>query len=174
MSTRRSCLSAIRDSMLVLVLAGCFAPLALAVSFQPVSPEELKMTSEPKAPGAPAIILFRQVDRDDRGLTAHEDVYFRIKILTEEGRKYADVEIPFLKEQGNVVGIHARTIRPDGTVVDFNGKAFDKMIVKARGVKYMAKTFTLPDVQPGCILEYYYTTDLAENLILDSHWFLSD
>ena len=54
-----------------------------------ISPDELKMTSDPQAPGAPAIILWRQVDRDDRGLTAHEVNYVRIKILTEEGRKYA-------------------------------------------------------------------------------------
>jgi len=40
---------------------------AHAVGFQPVSQEELKMTVEPKAPGAPAIVLFREVDRDDRG-----------------------------------------------------------------------------------------------------------
>src|SRR6202011_288167 len=66
-----------------------------ATGFQPVLPDALKMSSEPKAPGAPAIILFRQVDRDDRGHTAHEDVYFRIKVLSEEGRKYADIEIPF-------------------------------------------------------------------------------
>src|SRR5437660_9035741 len=104
-----------------------------SISFQPVSAEELKMTSEPKAPGAPAIILFRLVDRDDRGLTAHEDVYFRIKILTEEGRKYADVEIPFYKEQGKIVNLRARTIKPDGTILEFSGKAFDKSIVKARG-----------------------------------------
>jgi hypothetical protein len=143
------------------------------VSFQPVVPEELKMTSEPKAPGAPAIILFREVNRDDRGGTAHEDVYFRIKILTEEGRKYADIEIPFLKDSGKIVGIHARTIKPDGSIVDFTGKAFDKSIVKARGLKYMAKTFTMPDVQVGSILEYYYTEDLAEYLIFDSHWILS-
>ncbi len=146
---------------------------AYAIGFQPVSPDELKMTAEPKAPGAPAIILFREVDRDDRGRTAHEDVYFRVKILTEEGRKYADIEIPYFKEQENVVNIHARTIKPDGTVVPFNGKAFDKSIVKARGVKYLAKTFTLPDVEVGGILEYYYTTDLAENFVFDSHWILS-
>ena len=30
----------------------------------------------------------------------------------------------------------------------------------------MAKTFTLPDVQVGSILEYYYTTDLSENFHL--------
>lgn len=140
-----------------------------AVGFQPVNPDELKMTSEPKAPGAPAIILYREVNRDDRGRTAHEDVYFRIKILTEEGRKNADIEIPFFGNQGSVVNIHARTIEPDGSVVPFTGKAFDKSMVKARGLKYMAKTFTLPDVRVGSILEYYYTTDLSEDFIFDSH-----
>jgi hypothetical protein len=123
------------------------------IGFQPVSADELKMTSEPKAPGAPAIILFREVDRDDRGLTAHEDVYFRIKILSEEGRKYADVEVPFWPGQNDIVNVHARTIRPDGKIAEFGGKAYNKEIVKARGVKYVAKTFTLPDVQIGSILE---------------------
>jgi hypothetical protein len=157
------------------VLTAVLIPNSVwAVGFQPVPPDELKMNSEPKAPGAPAIILFRQVDRDDRGHTAHEDVYFRIKILSEEGRKYADIEIPFFKEDGKIVGIHARTIEPDGTIVNFSGKVFDKSIVKARGVKYMAKTFTLPDVQVGSILEYYYTTDLSENFVFDSHWILSN
>lgn len=147
---------------------------ARAIGFQQVSPDELKMTAEPKAPGAPAIILFREVDRDDRGLTAHEDDYLRIKILTEEGRKYADVEIPFFKENGDIVNLHARTIRPDGTIVNFEGKAFTKMIVKARGLQYMAKTLTLPDVQIGGIIEYYYTIDLPEYSIMNSRWVLSD
>ena len=160
-------------SFSLLAMSGSFPPFVQAVSFQPVSQDELKMASEPKAPGAPAIILFRQVDRDDRGLTAHEDVYFRIKILTEEGRKYADVEIPFWKSEGSVVGIHARTIKADGTVVDFGGKAFDKQIVKARGVKYIAKTFTLPDVQVGGIIEYFYTTDFTEYSLFESHWILN-
>jgi len=172
--TRRPSFSQYILCLASLLAAAMFVPSARAVNFQPVSQEELKMTAEPKAPGAPAIILFRQVDRDDRGLTAHEDVYRRIKILTEEGRKYADIEIPFFKEQGNIINIHARTIEPDGRIVSFNGGAFDKMIVKARGLKYMAKTFTLPDVQVGSVLEYYYTNDLAEDLIFDSHWILSD
>jgi hypothetical protein len=173
MSTRRRSLSSLVLCLIVFIAAACLVPTAQGVSFQPVSQDELKMTSEPKAPGAPAIILYRQVDRDDRGLTAHEDVYFRIKILTEEGRKYADVEIPYWKNSGNVVGIHARTIRLDGTTVDFGGKIFDKEIVKTRGEKYLAKTFTLPDVQVGGIIEYFFTTDLAENFVFDSHWILS-
>src|SRR5882672_11128958 len=73
--------------------------------FQPVVPDELKMTSEPLAPGAPAIILLRQVDRDDNDSTTHQDNYFRIKILTEEGRKRADIEIAFFKGVEDVVNV---------------------------------------------------------------------
>jgi len=166
----------LRLSLRVLIVGSILtlSTASWAVGFQPVSEEELKMTSEPKAPGAPAIILFRQVDRDDNAYTGHEDVYLRIKILTEEGRKYADVEIPFWKVDGEVVNLHARSIKPDGTIVNFDGKAYDKSIVKARGVKYMAKTFTLPDVQVGGIIEYYYTIDLAEYSLFNSNWILND
>jgi transglutaminase-like putative cysteine protease len=146
----------------------------LADEWQPISPDELKMTSVPEAPGAPAVILYREVDRDDNARTGSEQNYLRIKILTEEGRKYADVEIPYFRQQGNIVGIRARTVRPDGRVVNFEGKAYDKTIVKARGVKYLAKTFTLPDVQVGSIIEYRYAYDMTENYVYDSHWILSD
>jgi hypothetical protein len=141
---------------------------------QPVSTDELKITNEPLAAGAPAFVLYRQVDRDDNGRTSHEDDFVRIKILTEEGRKYADVEIPFRKGSQDVVNVKGRTIRPDGTIVNFDGKVFEKYLVKGRGVKYLAKTFTLPDVQVGGIIEYSYTMDLGEYMLFDSHWILSD
>jgi hypothetical protein len=159
----------------VVLLAGVSQiRTASADEWQPISPEELKMTSVPEAPGAPAVILYRQVDRDDSARTGNQYNYVRIKILTEEGRKYGDVEIPFFREQGTIHGLKARTIRPDGTIANFEGKAFDKTIVKAKGLKYLAKTFTLPDVQVGSIIEYHYTIDLQEGLIFDSHWILSD
>ncbi len=151
---------------------------AVGIGFQPVSPDELKMTSEPLSPGAPAIILYRQVDRDDNIHTPHEDHYFRIKILTEEGRKHANVEIPFFKENADVVNVRARTIRPDGSIAEFDGKVFEKHLAKGRlqgrQQKYLAKTFTLPDVQVGSILEYYYTIDFHEYMLFESRWILSD
>jgi Domain of Unknown Function with PDB structure (DUF3857) len=140
----------------------------------PILPEELKMTNVPEAPGAPAIYLYRQVDRNDESRVASEYNYARIKILTEEGRKYADVEIPFVKEQGSILGIRARTVRPDGTIANFDGKVYDKTIVKARGLKYLAKTFTLPDVQVGSIIEYHYTYNPQEGYVFDSSWILSE
>jgi len=156
-----------------LLLVGIFclpARPSFAADAPPVTPEELRMSDEPLAPGAPAIILYRQVDRDD-SYPAHENNFVRIKILKDEGRKYADVEIPFRKESGqNVVNIHARTIHTDGTVVPFQGKPFDKNIVKAKGLKYLAKTFTLPDVQTGSVIEYSYTLDLPGS----SRWILNE
>ncbi len=162
----------------VLLLAtAVLSPLSAiaSVGFQLPSPDELKMTSEPLAPGAPAVILYREVERDDSGNTAHENNYYRIKILKEEGRKYADIEIPFYKENGNkIVNVHGRTIRPDGSIVNFDGKIADKSIAKAKGLRYMAKTFALPAVDVGSVIEYYYTLDLSENFVYDSHWILSD
>jgi hypothetical protein len=143
------------------------------IGFQPVNPEELKMTSEPQAPGAPAVILFRQVDRDDNRYTPHEDNYLRIKILTEEGRKYANVEIPFSRGYENIVGLRARTIKPNGSIVEFTGNVFDKTIAKSRSAAYLAKNFTLPEVEAGSIIEYYYTTDFKELYVFESHWILS-
>jgi hypothetical protein len=174
MSTRRSELS-VSAVMAILALAMvCPSSLWAGTGFQPVNPDELKMTGDPHAPGAPAIILYRQVDRDDNGRTSHEDDYYRVKILTEEGRKYADIEIIFFKGRNDVGGIHARTIKPDGSIREFDGKVFEKTIEKNRGAKYLAKTFTLPEVQPGSIIEYYYTYDLKEYALFESNWILSD
>jgi hypothetical protein len=174
MPTSRSfALSAL--SLLVLFVLTVYPSALLAdQGFQPVSADELKVSSEPQAPGAAAIILFRQVDRYDDPRVPHEDNYLRIKILTEEGRRYGDVEIPFFKQSQDVIHIRARTIRPDGSIANFDGQVFEKSIVKSKSLKYLAKTFTLPDVQVGGIIEYFYTVDLKEHYIFDSHWIISD
>lgn len=146
------------------------APQMSAQDFPPVASDELKMTAEPQVPGAPAIILQRRVDRNDE--LSEQVEYFRIKILTEEGRKYANIEIPFYVGYMEVKNILARTIKPDGSVSNFNGQIYERDLVKGRWVKYFAKTFALPDVQVGSILEYSYTLDLR-GFLFDSHWILN-
>jgi transglutaminase-like putative cysteine protease len=161
-------------AVLLVVAAAYRVASSDADEWLPISPDELKMTGLAEAPGAPAVILYRQVDRDDSNIhTPHEYNYLREKILTEEGRKYADAEIQFVKDQYNIVNVRARTIHPDGSVVNFDGKVYEKEIVKGRGVKVLAKTFTFSDVQPGSIIEYHYMIDFAEYYVFDSHWILS-
>jgi hypothetical protein len=143
------------------------------INFKDVSRDELKMTSEPQAAGASAIILFRQVDRDDSAAMSQEENYVRIKILKEEGRKHADIEIPFDSDEVHIRNLHARSIRPDGTVANFEGKPVTRTIVKAKGVKYKAQTIALPDVQVGSVIEYYYQVEFPEGALFNSNWEVS-
>src|SRR6266851_8838308 len=118
--------------LVLLLLVGAAVrrtrPVSAGDEWQPISPEELKMTSVPEAPGAPAVFLYRQVDRNDSQRAANEYNYLRVKVLTEEGRNYANVEIPFEKGRTSVTGIKARTIRPDGTIANFDGKIYEQTI----------------------------------------------
>lgn len=161
-----------RIGALTALLSLALTMPALADEWQPISPEDLRMTREPKAPTATAIYLYRQVDRDDAGST--ESVYSRIKILTDEGRKYANVEIPYLKGSSSIRGLQARVIRPDGSVSEFDGTVYEKPLVKARGVRMMSKSFTLPGVEVGSIIEYRYRRTMPYGWAFNSRWLLSD
>ncbi|MDE3104177.1 MAG: DUF3857 and transglutaminase domain-containing protein [Acidobacteriota bacterium] len=131
------------------------------------TPEELSMTSQPEVPGAAAVYLNRDEVTDDK-LHAFI-IYARIKVLTEKGKEFANVELPYVKESDgsgiSVTSIEGRTIHADGTIIPFTGKPYDKLIEKGKDHKYMAKVFSLPDVQVGSIVEYRYQRQL------DDHWF---
>jgi len=148
-----------------------FSVAAVADDWQPINPADLQMKSEPKAPNAPAIYLYRQVDRDDAGYV--ETNYLRIKILTEEGRKNANVEIPYVRGVNGIRSLQARVIQVDGSIAEFDGTVYEKPLVKARGVKMMAKSFSLPNVEVGSIIEYRYRRTMPAGWAFDSRWLLS-
>jgi hypothetical protein len=159
-------------SGLLCLLASVQPIRAMAEVWLPVTPDELHLTSIAQAPGAAAVILYRQVDRNDS--SNYEDVYLRVKILTDEGRKYADIQIPYLDYYQSVRGLEARTIRPDGSIVPFNGTVYEKKIVSFRAGALLAKTFQLPAVETGCIVEYRYRHHFAYGWAYNSRWILSD
>ena len=162
--------------LLGFVAANHPAPVS-ADDFPAVKPEELKMTSLPEAPGAPgapAVILYRQVDREDKMFASNEHVYYRIKILTEAGREFGNVEIPLSHGWIDTSSVRGRTVHTDGTIVSFSGKVFEKTIFKAKGVNYLAKVFTLPDVQVGSVIEYSYNLNYRDNYFFAADWLLSE
>ena len=139
-----------------------FIPLATGLAladkradeWPPISPEELALKDDPLNPGAHAMILYREMHTDD--VERFQTHYYRIKIFAEEGKKYADIEIPYFEKRGKVEDIQARTVRPNGTAVDFNGQVFDKVVAKGKKLEFRAMTFTLPEVQTESIIEYSY------------------
>ena len=137
--------------------------------------EELSMTSEPKVPGASAVYLFREEKTEDH--LHMYSVYERIKILTEGGKERANVELKYQSggEMGySVTDIAGRTIHPDGTIVPFTGKPYERMVVKAQGYKAKAKVFTLPDVTVGSIIEYRYKLRWEDNMYASPLWIVQN
>jgi hypothetical protein len=147
-----------RSAIAGLCLAGLVAGQESAqAQWTAPSAEELSMTSQPQVPGAPAVYLYREEKTDDH--LHMYSVYERIKILTEGGKEKANVELKYVSggDSGySVTDISGRTIHPDGSIVPFTGKPYERVIVKAQGYKAKAKVFTLPDVTVGSIIEYRY------------------
>jgi hypothetical protein len=131
-----------------------------------ITAQDREIKEVPGEPGASAIQLFFADYRDDD--VRYQFFYHRIKILTEEGKKYANVEIP-ISPRYHFDGIKARTIHPDGSIVEFTGKPFEKVRAKTRDVKLLAQTLTMPDVTVGSIIEYKYRYSW-ESLTFDSSW----
>jgi len=167
--------------------AGMLAAVAVSgvrgraqTNFTPPTPEELSMTSLEGFPGAAAVVLNREeITKDDLHVVFH---YERIKILTKEGEKYANVELPFVStsdDYGSLGGdnksleqITGRTIHPDGKIVLFTGKPYLKVIEKEKGLKLQERIFTLPDVEVGSIIEYRYSTRIADNMYEAPDWYI--
>jgi hypothetical protein len=126
-----------------------------------VDPSELAQKTPRVEPGADAEAIFwdvkieHQLNGEDFHLIFSH--YIRIKIFTEHGKeKYSKVEIEQIGKR-HMTDIAGRTIKPDGSIVELKKDGiFDRDLVKARGAKVRGKTFTLPNVEVGDIIEYRY------------------
>src|SRR5215469_13711318 len=148
-----------------LILACCWSAVAIGQipdTWQPIPKEDLALKDNPAAPGSAAMILERQTYTDDEKRLETE--WIRIKVLTEGGKDYADVQIPYLARGTSIEGIRGRTVRADGTEIPFSGTVFDTVLVKYKRFRYDAKTFTLPGVEAGSIIEYAYTIRWKDKL----------
>jgi hypothetical protein len=136
--------------LLACVAAAC--PALVHAQFQDPTPEELKMTADPQAPGAAAVYLYREEETDDRNHFL--SYYARVKVLTEKGKELATVHVPYERGIDTVNDIQGRTIHADGTVIPLTTKPADLMDFKLNKFQINTVVFTLPDVEVGSILEY--------------------
>jgi hypothetical protein len=154
------------SSLLALLVIA--APALVRAQFQTPTNEELRMTADPKAPGAAAVYL--NIDETANDPQHYQIVYVRIKVLAEKGKELATVQIPFVKGVYKITSIKGRTIHSDGTIVPLNTKPEDLLIEKSgettldRSAIHLSNletqidrmVFNLPSVEVGSILEYKY------------------
>lgn len=149
-------------------LACLGLPLTLHAQFQEPTKEELQMTSDPAAPGAAAVYLYREETTDDQ-LHFHS-IYERIKVLTEKGKELATIRVPYERGNFQVTDIRGRTIHSDGTVIPLTAKPEDLTDVKTKGFQVNTMVFTLPSVEVGSILEYRLQIRYDDNSASSPTW----
>jgi Domain of Unknown Function with PDB structure (DUF3857) len=147
-------------------LAAFFVFFVLAVpamraqdkDWRPVTPAELQMKTGQVEPDADAEAIFWDVRIDDSSeADLSRQYYVRVKIFTDRGReKYSKFDIPFVKGT-KIKDLSARVIKADGSIVEI-GKddIMEREIVRANGIKVRAKSFAVPNIEPGVIVEYKY------------------
>jgi hypothetical protein len=163
---------------LALLFALLFAASAPALArgdkdWKPVDPAEIALAAPTVEKDADAEVLYWEVrvaDEADgyepRTVLRH---YVRIKIYNERGREsQSKVDILAPKVGGREVKISdiaGRTTRPDGTTVELKKEdIFERTVVKASGLKVKAKSFAMPAVEPGSIIEYRWREVRGDSL----------
>jgi transglutaminase-like putative cysteine protease len=133
---------------------------ALAEDWKPVDPAELALKAPVVEKDADAEAIFWEVRVDDNPegdlIFNH---YVRIKIFTERGREaQSKIDIIYGKIFRNniqIKDIAGRTIKPDGQIIELKKQdIFERDIIRASGLKTKAKSFAMPGVEPGSIIEY--------------------
>jgi hypothetical protein len=146
----------------VVCLAFIFPAAAFAGDdWRPVDPADLALKAPVVEKDADAEAIFWEVRLSDeleggtpRTVLRH---YVRIKVFTERGREsQSKIDIPFLSNW-KIQDIAARTIKPDGSIVELKKEdVLERTIEKLSGTKIKAKSFAMPGVEPGSIIEYRY------------------
>jgi hypothetical protein len=155
----------LRSILLFVLLASTSL---LRAQFQQPTDEELKMTAEPKAPGAAAIYLYREETTDD--MAHYQTFYERIKVLTEKGKEQATIHIPYYRTNFKVSDIKGRTIHADGTIVPLTAKPSDLTDFKTKDQQVNQMVFTLPSAEVGSILEYRLQIHYDDDIVSSPTW----
>jgi hypothetical protein len=143
-------------------------PALVAAQVQEPTAAELQMTADPKAPGASAVVLYREQTIDDvHGFMIYFD---RVKVLTDKGKDMAIFQIPYDPDLVKVEQIQARTIHPDGSVVEMTEPVSDLLKMRAKSFNEDAIVFSLPNVQVGSILDFRMRVDFKHHLVSSPTW----
>lgn len=130
--------------------------------WRPISQAELAMEKPQVEADADAEAIFWEVRLDDKKRKKLSfEHYVRVKIFTERGReRFAKIDIPFFKGK-KVENVAARVIKPDGSIVELQPQdIFEREIVRQRRIKIKAKSFAVPGIAPGVIVEYQYSESI--------------
>lgn len=152
------------------VVSACLSCLFFASSataqyreWRPIAAEDIAAKQPTVEADADAEALFWEMQIDDASSDLEMWHYVRVKIFTERGReKFSKFDIPFTKGI-KIKNLTARVIKADGSIVEITDKdIFEREIIRVSGIKVKAKSFAVPNIEPGVIVEYKYKEDIDD------------
>jgi hypothetical protein len=142
------------------------------IRWNKVSAAEFSVKPSGRDSAASAIVLcdFGNIEVTNRTFYSR---HTRIKILNNDGLRYATVEIPYQTRDRHdeFSGIKARTlVMENGKILKYNVPAgqMERIVLNDRWSKLK---FTFPKVRPGAIIEYEYTIASLDFENLDPWYF---
>ena len=135
------------------------------------------LPSEKDYPDEGAVVLWESVDVNIDEKSRYIYSTRRIaKIFNEDGKNLAEVSIPYMRGRDDVTIHHARTLTPNGELVELNKNeiianvpppsAVDAGLYVDARLMY----FTLPQVSDGCIIDYAYSTNNVGHVMQGEFW----
>ena len=135
------------------------------------------LPAEEAFPDDGAVILWDSVDINIDEKSRYIYSTRRVaKIFNEDGKSLAEVSIPYMRGRDDVTIHHARTLTPDGEVVELDTNEIIRNVPPPSAVDaglYVDARlmyFTLPKVSDGCIIDYAYSTNNLGHVMKGEFW----
>jgi len=154
--------------MAIAITADAKKPKKGKFEFPPVTADDWTLPEDSTGEQHDAIMLLERMELDDTKLDKEKvfaTIHRRLRVLTPEGRSWGDVNIPVFHSDQKVLEIQGRTVGPNGSINELTeDQIFEKVVLKAEGVKIKQFSFSLPGLSDDCIVEYYYKVRLPESI----------
>lgn len=144
----------------VFVVAEAKKKTKLELEWAEITDKDWKLDIDSTVQNQNAIIIFERIIEDDKKMRDDEcfrTIYRRIRILSSEGRRWADGFTPLVSEDARVVMLQGRTVLPGGTEIALeDDQVFEKEVVKTKYRKLRQYFFSIPGATDNCIVEYAF------------------
>ena len=141
--------------------------------------EEL-LANAPKAddhPDSSAVVLWEtevmNVNEDSSYIYSTRRI---VKIFNDRGHKFGRVSIPYTRGNDDITIHHARTLTPDGRVVDLDQRSIVKNIPPPSAVEAglfvdaRLMHFSMPEMSDDCVIDYAYSSNNRGHLMQGEFW----
>jgi len=147
-------------TLAIAVFLSSLAFFSQEIKFGKVSINELSEKFYELDSTAPAAILLykrnSQYEIVDNLIQIEEEYFVRMKIYNPEGYKNATVSIPYFQSSEDIFGLKAATYNLENGQIVKTDLEKDNIFIEKTTKKFVHKKFTMPNLKPGCIIEFTY------------------